>query len=208
MSATFSFRAVDATGGKVVGELEADTREGVVQTLRERGLLALEVKQKVKAVELSLDRFARISLEDLAILTRQLSTMVDSGLSLMRALTVLEDQTENPKLTVALSDLRTDIQAGASLSDAMAKHPKIFGELYVAMIRAGETGGFLEDVLKRVADQLESQNRLRRQVRGAMVYPSVVMVVAIGVVVASGVIARNERRRQIDVAAANRALAT
>ena len=184
MSQTFSFRAVDAAGGKVIGELDADTRESVVSTLRERGLLALEVKQKVKAVELSLDRFARVSMEDLAIITRQLSTMINSGLSLMRALTVLESQTENPKLKATLIDVRSDIQAGKSLSDSLEKHPKIFNELYVAMIRAGETGGFLEDVLKRVADQLESQSRLRRQVRGAMVYPAVVLTVAAGVLVA------------------------
>ena len=181
MSQTFSFRAVDATGGKVLGELDADSPEGVVQTLRERGLLALEVKQKVKALELSLDRFARVSMEDLAIVTRQLSTMINAGLSLMRALSVLESQTENPRLKLTLADVRNDIQAGLSLSDSLAKHPKVFNELYVAMIRAGETGGFLEDVLRRVADQLESQSRLRRQVRGAMVYPAVVLTVAVGV---------------------------
>ena len=184
MSATFSFRAVDAVGGNVIGELDADTREGVIETLRERGLLALEVKQKVKSAELSLDRFARVKLEDLALLTRQLSTMINAGLPLMRALTVLESQTENPKLKVTLIGVRNDIQAGATLSDAIAKHPKVFSDLYVAMIRAGETGGFLEETLKRVAEQLEAENSLRRQVRGAMVYPAVVLTVAVGVVFA------------------------
>ena len=183
MSQTFSFRAVDAVGGKVLGELDADSREGVIQALRERGLLALEVKQKVKAGEISLDRFARVSMDDLAVITRQLSTMINSGLALMRALTVLESQTENPRLKQTLIAVRTDIQAGLSLSDALEKHPKIFNELYVAMIRAGETGGFLEDVLKRVADQLEAQSRLRRQVRGAMIYPAVVLTVAVGVLI-------------------------
>ena len=184
MSATFTFRAVDAAGGNVIGELDSESREGVIESLRERGLLALEVKQKVKAVELSLDRFARVGGEEVALLTRQLSTMINAGLSLMRALTVLEDQTENPKLKLALIDIRDRIQAGLSFSDAIAKHPKIFDELFVAMIRAGETGGFLEDVLKRVADQLEASVRLKRQVRGAMVYPAVVLSVALVVVVA------------------------
>ncbi len=181
---TFTFRAVDASGGKVVGELDADSQEGVVEALRRRGLLALEVKQKVKSAELNIDLFSRIKIEDLALATRQLSTMINSGLALMRALTVLESQTENKKLKETFIAVRSDIQAGASLSDALAGHPKVFSELYVAMIRAGETGGFLEDALVRVADQLEAQDRLRRQVKGAMIYPIVVFSVAIGVVVA------------------------
>jgi type IV pilus assembly protein PilC len=182
-ASTFSFRAVDPSGAKVVGELESDSREGVIEALRGRGLLALEVKQKVKSVELKAELFSRVKIEDLSLATRQLSTMISSGLALMRALTVLEAQTESTKLKEALVTVRSDIQAGASLSGALARHPKIFSELYVAMIRAGETGGFLEDALVRVANQLESQDRLRRQVKGAMVYPIVVFTVAIGVMV-------------------------
>ena len=180
----FVFRAVDARGGKITGELESEGRDGVIETLRGRGLLPLEIKVKQQSTEISLDRFRRVGLEDLALVTRQLSTMIDSGLALMRALSVLESQTENPKLQATIAAVRQDIQAGASLSDALAKHPKVFSELYVAMICAGETGGFLETALVRVADQLESQNRLRRQVRGAMVYPAVVLTVALGVLTA------------------------
>ncbi|MGH2910035.1 MAG: type II secretion system F family protein [Solirubrobacteraceae bacterium] len=180
---TFTFRAVDASGGKVVGELEADSRDGVVDALRSRGLLALEVKEKVKSAEVNLDLFSRVSVQDLALATRQLSTMINSGLALMRALTVLESQTESKKLKETLVTVSSDIQAGASLSGALARHPKVFSELYVAMIRAGETGGFLEDALVRVADQLESQDRLHRQVKGAMIYPAVVFTVAIGVLI-------------------------
>ena len=180
---TFTFRAVDAAGGKVVGELESESRDGVVDALRSRGLLALEVKQKVKSAEVNKDLFSRVKVEDLALATRQLATMITSGLALMRALTVLESQTPSKKLKETLVAVRSDIQAGASLSNALAKHPKIFSELYVAMIRAGETGGFLEDALVRVADQLESQDRLQRQVKGAMIYPIVVFTVAIGVLV-------------------------
>jgi type IV pilus assembly protein PilC len=180
---TFTFRAVDASGGKVVGELEADSRDGVIEALRTRGLLALEVKEKVKSAEVSLDFFSRVSVQDLALATRQLSTMINSGLALMRALTVLESQTESKKLKETLITVRSDIQAGASLSGALARHPKVFSELYVAMIRAGETGGFLEDALVRVADQLEAQDRLHRQVKGAMIYPAVVFTVAIGVLI-------------------------
>ena len=184
MSETFSFRAVDAGGGKVIGELESDGREGVIEILRGRGLLPLEVKAKKQSAEITFDRFQRVKAEDLALFTRQLSTMINSGLSLMRALSVLESQTEDKKLKTTIDAVRQDIQTGSSLSDALARHPRVFSELYVAMIRAGETGGFLEGALIRVADQLESANRLRRQVRGAMVYPTVVLMVAAGVLVA------------------------
>lgn len=182
MSQRYVFRAIDNLGVRVNGEVEAESAEGVTELLRGRGLLALEVKTKTASLELSLDRFARIKLEDLALLTRQLATMISSGLSLMRALTVLEAQTENPRLKAGIVAVRHDIESGSSLSAALERQPKIFSALYVAMLRAGETGGFLEDALLRVADQLEAQNRLRRQVRSAMVYPAVVSGIALCVV--------------------------
>jgi type IV pilus assembly protein PilC len=184
MSQSYAFRAVDTFGIKVKGEVESDSPDSVKELLRGRGLVALEVKLKSNSLELSFDRFTRIKGEDLALLTRQLSTMISSGLALMRALTVLEGQTENPRLKATVVTVRQDIESGASLSGALARHPKIFSELFVAMIRAGETGGFLEDALLRVADQLEAANRLKRQVKSAMVYPAVVSVIAICVVVA------------------------
>ncbi len=179
MSQSYAFRAVDGLGVKVTGEVESDSPEGVSELLKGRGLLALEVKLKSKSMELSFDALTPIKLEDLALLTRQLATMISSGLSLMRALTVLETQTENKRLRATVVAVRQTIESGGSLSDALARHPKIFSELYVAMIRAGETGGFLEDALLRVADQLEAQNKLRRQVKSAMVYPAVVSTIAL-----------------------------
>jgi type IV pilus assembly protein PilC len=110
--------------------------------------------------------------------------MISSGLSLMRALMVLETQTQNKQLKTTVMAIRQDIESGASLSAALNKHPKVFSQLFVSMIRAGETGGFLEDALLRVADQLEAQNKLRRQVKSAMVYPAVVSSIAICVVAA------------------------
>ena len=184
MSQTFAFRAVDATGLKVTGEVDSETREGVADLLRGRGLLTLEVKAKTQSAEISLERFQPIKLEELALMTRQLSTMISSGLSLMRALTVLESQTPSKRLRSTVIAVRQDIETGSTLSGAMAKHPGVFSDLFVAMIRAGETGGFLEDALIRTSEQLESQNSLQRQVKGAMVYPAVVSVIALGVVIA------------------------
>jgi type IV pilus assembly protein PilC len=184
MSQSYAFRAVDTFGVKVKGEVESDSPDSVKALLRGRGLVALEVKLQSNSLELSFDRFAKVSGDDLALMVRQLSTMISSGLALMRALTVLEGQTENPRLKATLVTVRQDIESGASLSGALARHPKIFSELLVAMIRAGETGGFLEDSLLRVADQLEAANRLKRQVKSAMVYPSVVAIIALVVVIA------------------------
>jgi type IV pilus assembly protein PilC len=184
MSVSYVFRAVDGLGVKHKGEIDADSPDGVSELLKGRGLIALEVKAKTKSMELSFEQFTRVTLEDLALMTRQLATMISSGLSLMRALIVLESQTQNKRLCATVVAIRQDIESGASLSGALAKHPKIFSELFVAMIRAGETGGFLESALLRVADQLEAQHKLRRQVKSAMVYPAVVTSIAAVVCVA------------------------
>jgi type IV pilus assembly protein PilC len=117
-------------------------------------------------------------------MTRQLSTMISSGLSILRTLYVLEDQTESKKLKAALVAVRKDVEAGLPLSDSLARHPKLFGPLYVSMVRAGETGGMLEEALIRVADQLEADGDLRRKVKSAMAYPAVVLGFSMLVLVA------------------------
>src|SRR5205085_11146761 len=111
-------------------------------------------------------------------LTRQLATMVNSGMTILRALYVLEAQTENEQLQQTIAAVRKDVEAGLPLSDALERHPKVFNQLFVAMTRAGETGGMLDQSLNRVADQLEKEESLRRQIKSAMVYPGVVMSVA------------------------------
>ena len=116
-------------------------------------------------------------------MTRQLATMISSGMTLLRAFYVLEDQVENKKLKETLGAVREDIESGLSFSDALEKHPKIFSPLYVAMVRAGEAGGVLEESLERIADQLEKDDALRRQVKSAMAYPTVVLVFALCVLI-------------------------
>ncbi|HEY8584459.1 MAG TPA: type II secretion system F family protein [Capillimicrobium sp.] len=182
----FAFRAVDAMGAPVRGQIEAGSREAVVEQLRGRGLTVLEVDAKAAGASWNVDLsgLRPVKSRDLAIMTRQLSTMVSSGLTLLKALYVLEEQTETPKLKAALTKVRQDVEAGRSLSDSLAAHPKIFSALYVSMVRAGETGGFLESALLRVADQLESEEKLKRQVRSAMVYPSAVISFALAVMFA------------------------
>jgi type IV pilus assembly protein PilC len=178
---TFAYKALDPTGGTVQGEIEAEDKVAVASQLRSRGLIVVDIDEQAGSGDI-LERFQKVKPAELTVATRQFSTMVSSGMSMLRALYVLEEQQENKKLKDAFSQVRKDVEAGLALSDALARHPDIFNELYVAMVQAGETGGILEETLKRVADQLEKDASLRRQIKSAMVYPIVIFSFA-GIVV-------------------------
>jgi type IV pilus assembly protein PilC len=181
---TFVFRAMDLTGAKATGEVDADSKQVVADQLKARGLIVLDIKSKHASKEISLDFMKRIKAEELTIMTRQLSTMISSGMTILRALYVLEAQTENKLLADVIAEVRKDVEAGLPLSGALERHPKVFSPLFVAMARAGETGGVLEESLIRVADQLEKEDALRRQIKSAMVYPGVIMTFALVVLLA------------------------
>jgi type IV pilus assembly protein PilC len=181
---TYVFKAMDLTGAKASGEVEAESKQIVSDQLKQRGLIVLDIADKSGSKELEIPFLNRIKPADLTIMTRQLATMVNSGMTILRALYVLEAQTENEKLVSTLTAVRKDVEAGLPLSDALERHPKVFNPLFVAMTRAGETGGVLDSALTRVADQLESADSLRRQVRAAMAYPLVVMTFAFSVLIA------------------------
>src|SRR6266852_1593247 len=172
--ASFVFRAVDLAGVPARGEVDAENQQAVTDQLKARGLIVLDIDAKKGSKELSLTFLERVKARDLSIMTRQLATMVSSGVTILRTLYVLEEQTESKLLKHALVEIRKSVEAGLPLSDALARHPKIFGPLYVSMVRSGEAGGLLESALQRTADQLEKEDALRRQVRAAMVYPVVV----------------------------------
>src|SRR3954464_11975581 len=173
--ATFVFKALDLAGAQTRGEIEADSKQAVSSQLRAKGLIVLDVEEHKSAdVGDMLGRFKRVKAHELTVATRQLSTMISSGMSLLRALYVLEDQAENDKLKECFLQVRKDVEAGISLSEALARHPDIFNELYIAMVAAGESGGILESTLARVADQLEKDDSLRRQVKAAMMYPTMI----------------------------------
>src|SRR6476469_3220478 len=179
---TFAYKALDPTGTTVQGEIEAEDKVAVASQLRSRGLIVVAIDEQGGGSGDIFVRFKKVKPDELTIATRQFSTMVSSGMSMLRALYVLEEQQENDKLKDAFSQVRKDVEAGLALSDALRRHPDIFNELYVAMVAAGETGGILEDTLKRVADQLEKDASLRRQIKSAMVYPIVIFSFA-GIVV-------------------------
>ncbi len=182
---TFAFKALDLSGAAASGEVEAETKQAVASQLRARGLIVTDIEEQeaANAGDL-LARFKTVKSAELTIATRQLSTMISSGMSLLRTLYVLEEQTDNELLKEAFIDVRKDVEAGLAFSDALARHPKIFNDLYVAMVAAGETGGIMESTLIRVADQLEKDDSLRRQIKAAMIYPSVIGGFALLVLVA------------------------
>jgi type IV pilus assembly protein PilC len=181
---TYVFKAMDLAGVKARGEIEAESREAVTNQLKSRGMIVLDVADKHSSREIELSFMKRVKAGELAVFSRQLATMISSGLSILRALYVLEEQTESKFLKETIVQVRKDVEAGMSLSGAMEAHPKVFNPLFVAMTRAGEAGGLLEESLRRVADQLEKDASLRRQIRSAMIYPALVITFAVGVMMA------------------------
>jgi type IV pilus assembly protein PilC len=155
--------------------MEAGDKQAVAAQLRSKGLIVVDIEeQKPASAGDLLARWKRVKADDLVIATRQLSTMVNSGMSLLRSLYVIEEQTENDKLREIWVDVRKDVEAGLALSDALGKHPDVFNDLYVAMVQAGESGGILDSTLIRVAEQLEKDAALRRQIKAAMIYPAMI----------------------------------
>jgi type IV pilus assembly protein PilC len=171
-------------GAKKKGALEAGNEAAVNAQLRSQGVLPTKVKLKPKDVEEVLTFLQKkVKTKDLVIFTRQFSVMIDAGLPLVQCLHILGDQSENPSLKRVVNEVRNDIESGSTFAEALAKHPKVFDDLYVNLVAAGEVGGILDTILNRLAVQLEKADKLMRQFKGAMVYPITVSTIAVGVVV-------------------------
>ncbi len=175
----FTYKARDRSGEILQDRIEGNDAMSVASALRRQGLLVIDVKEQGLGQKDILEPFKRVKHSDLVVFTRQFATMIDAGLPIVRALYVLSEQTTNEKLKETIEAVRKEVEAGLALSEALEKHPKAFSTLYVEMVRAGEIGGMLDDVLLRIADQLEKDQELRRKVRSAMTYPTVVLVLAI-----------------------------
>jgi type IV pilus assembly protein PilC len=182
---TFDYQTVDPTGKRSKGRIDALNEAAAAQLLRGRGVVPLSINEAGKGLQrdLVLPGMNRVKLKDLAVFSRQFATMTSAGMSLLRALAVLEDQTSNPLLRKAIGETRADIGGGVSLSAAMAKHDRVFPRLMVAMIRAGEAGGLLDTALERVAANLEKDAALRGKIKSALTYPVIVLAFS-GVLVA------------------------
>ncbi len=186
---TFEYAVRDRSGKLVKGRIEAPNQAAVANRLRGLGLATVsitEVQTTGLKQEISIGSFGKtkVKLKDLAIMSRQMATMTSAGLSLLRTLAILADQTENPALAKTLAQVRNEVETGRSLSSGLARHPDVFPPLMVNMIRAGETGGFLEKSLLSVADNYEAEVKLRAKIKSAMTYPVMVLCMAIVAVVA------------------------
>ncbi|GIG24245.1 type II secretion system F family protein [Cellulomonas denverensis] len=183
---TFEYQARDQAGKLVKGRIEAAHQGAVAGRLRTMGIAPLEINEVSTTGlnrEIKLGFGSGVKTKDLAVMARQLATMVSAGLSLLRALSILTDQTDNKVLAKTLGQVRAGVETGQSLSAAMEKHPTIFPPLMLNMIRAGEVGGFLEEVLISIANNFEAEVKLRGKIKSAMTYPVVVFVIAILAVV-------------------------
>jgi len=187
MPTTYAYRVRDRQGKLLGGTLEADNEQAVVAKLRQLGYAPVSIEAEKSAgmkTELRLPGSGRVKLKDLAVFSRQFATMINSGLSLLRALTILGEQTANKRLAQIIILVRAEVEKGVSLSAAMAKHPKAFNRLYVSMVRAGEVGGFLDQVLVKVAETFEKEVALRGKIKSAMTYPVVVFAMVLMIVAA------------------------
>jgi type IV pilus assembly protein PilC len=183
---TFSFRAMDLAGAASAGEVEADSKGQVSEQLRQRGLIVLDVSEKKSPVNIEdfFKRWQSVDMRELAVFSRQFATLVASGMPMLRTLHTLEEQTQDEAISEAVAGVRADVEAGSTLEQAMERHPKVFDRLFRAMVRAGEQSGRLEEALDRVAIQVEKTDALRRQVKSAMMYPSLVFGFALVVLIA------------------------
>lgn len=181
---TYSYKAVDKTNHVVKGVLDARSEEHAIAKVKAKGLIPIQVVKGASAVGLDRDISIpglrkRPKLTDLAIMSRQLSAMVDAGMPIIKALGIVESQMTNRMLQDAIHDVRMDVESGQSLADSMAKHDDVFPSLMVYMVKAGQEGGFLDQSLKSVANNFESDVKLKRQIKSAMAYPIVVLLIAL-----------------------------
>ena len=185
MAQTFVYKVRDRMGKAHTGQLEAESREAVVDKLRQSGLVVTRVEEKAQSstVREAMANMVGVNAKDLAVLCRQFATMVGAGLPLLKCLDILIEQTSRPKLRHAIIQIRQEVESGIALSHSMSKHPTVFPTLMVAMVKAGETGGILEETLDRLAEHFENDYELREKIKNASSYPVIVCAIAVLVIV-------------------------
>lgn len=181
MSATtFVWKGTTPQGEPMSGEYEAQAKQEVAAYLRKRKIAVRSIRPKAKDIKFNLSARKGVAVKDMSVFTRQFSTMINAGLPIVQCLDILSRQTENEQLRLAVSQVMLDVEGGHTLSESLAKHPKIFSDLYSNMVDAGEAGGILDIILSRLATYLEKADALQRKVKSAMTYPSIVATVALG----------------------------
>ena len=186
--ALFEYKAIDASGKTKKGLIEADNPKAARGKIKKQGLLVTEVSEKSAANSSSAKNsismlFGGVGVADLSLMTRQLSSLIKANIPLVEALNALVEQTENERLKMVLAQIRQDVNEGSSLAKALAAHPKVFDTIYINMVEAGETSGTMSLILLKLAELKESQLRLRDKVRGAMMYPTLMLVASFGLMI-------------------------
>jgi type IV pilus assembly protein PilC len=179
----FRWSGKTKSGEVRAGEMEAQDAASVEARLRQMGIEPVKVRKKPKEFHLALPGIGGVTTKDILVFTRQFSVMIDAGLPLVQALDILGTQMDNPAFKKVLMAVKSRVEAGSTFADALGEHPKVFDELFVQLVRAGEIGGILDTILQRLGAYIEKNEKLARRVKGAMVYPSIVLVVAVGVTV-------------------------
>lgn len=177
-----AYKAITNDGRVVTGTVQAGSRDELISSLRKQNMRPLTIvasKSKVTKSSLFGGNKKKVKMQDLVIFTRQLSTMISAGVPIVRSLSALQNDSESPYLREALRSVTKDVEAGHSLADAFAKYPKIFSDVYVNMVRAGEAGGILDEILKRLALQVELDASIRKKIKSAMMYPIVILSVTV-----------------------------
>jgi type IV pilus assembly protein PilC len=178
----FSYVAKTDEGEITKGFFESENRENLIEALRKQKLTAITIKESAANPLLKFGELGYVSSTEKVMFSKELATMVNAGIPIVQAIHILEEQSSSPKLKKATVQIAQDIEGGLSLSSAMEKHPSIFSPLYINMVKAGEIGGMLDETLEKMADEIEKEHELVASVRGAMTYPTVIMVVMVGVV--------------------------
>lgn len=179
---TYTWTAKTRTGEEKTGEMEAADAESVNARIRQMGMQPVKVKKKPAEINIKIPGLGGVTKKDLVVFTRQFSTMIDAGLPLVQGLDILAAQMDNPEFRKVLKQVKEKVETGSTFADALSEHPKVFDTLYVQLVRAGELGGILDTILQRLAGYIEKAEKLKSKVKGAMTYPSIVLVVAIGCV--------------------------
>ncbi|HEU4363921.1 MAG TPA: type II secretion system F family protein [Candidatus Krumholzibacteria bacterium] len=180
MATTYLWKGRSPSGELLSGEYATENKDDLVSYLRKRKIIITSVREKSRQVNFTLPGKNRVGVKDIGVFTRQFATMINAGLPMVQCLDILSQQTEKVPLREAIAKVMSDVEGGATLAEGLGKHPKIFSNLYVNMVEAGEAGGILDVILQRLATFLEKLDALQRKVKSALTYPSVVGIVAIG----------------------------
>jgi type IV pilus assembly protein PilC len=180
-TSVFQWEGKTRQGQVQKGEIAAKSKDDVLALLRKQNIQPINVSEKPKEIKFSFGQ-QKVEGKDIVIFTRQLATMIDAGLPLVQCLDILGSQTENKTLSKIVNQVRSDVESGSTFAESLKKHPKVFDNLFVNMVAAGEAGGILDTILQRLATYMEKLNRIKKQIKSAMIYPSVILFVAVAVV--------------------------